>query len=189
MDQIFSAFISPLIVNKPARAAVPIVFTLAALLNVTLSHPVFAKQIESATRIAAASMDTGTSAGPDQGDDDDDDDDDNDDAKFKQPVRAGDLIGRDIIAPVESQNLLGHVVKVVRHEDDVTIVMNYGGTLGLGGHLICVPAAALALTGYNLQAKEINSSELDKLPACDGSTGTPVDANTTFKMKLAKPAH
>lgn len=136
--------------------------------------------------MAAAGVDPGKAAGQDQGDDDDEDDDD---ANFNQPVRAGDLIGRDVIAPIESQNLLGHVVKVVRRGDDVTIVMTYGGTFGLGGHLVCVAADALALTGYNLQAKEISTGDLDKLPVCDGTGDTPVDPNTSFKMKLAKPAH
>ena len=34
--------------------------------------------------------------------------------RFPQPVRVGDLLGRDVLRPVESQDVLGHVREVVR---------------------------------------------------------------------------
>ncbi|WP_158810957.1 hypothetical protein [Beijerinckia sp. L45] len=122
--------------------------------------------------------------GADAGDEDDDDD-----RKVRQPVRVGDLIGRDVIAPVESQDLLGHVTKVVQTGDGPTFVMTYGGHFGFGTHLVCVPADTLALTGYAIQAKGISPDELGKLPDCDGASGKPLDASAMIEMKLAKPAH
>ena len=118
------------------------------------------------------------------------DDDDEDENRFPQPVRVGDLVGRAVIAPQESQNLIGRVRKVVRSgAGDVSVVMTYGGHFGFGTHLVCVSVDDLALTGYALQAKDIEDSELARLPVCDGSADQPLDANATIKVNLAKPAH
>lgn len=119
----------------------------------------------------------------------DDGDDKDDKDRFPQPVRVGDLIGRAVIAPQESQNLIGRVRKVVRNGDgEVSVVMSYGGYLGFGTHLICVSLDDLALTGYAIQAKEIEESELARLPVCDGG-GNMLAADATIKVNLAKPAH
>lgn len=161
-------------------------FTLATLFEVTSGRPGLARQSKptaAATVVAAADEDK------DDGKDTKGDDDDDDAQKFQQPVRVGDLIGRAVIAPLESQDLLGHVTKLVRHHDDIVVVIRTGGHLGFGTHLICVPADALALTGYALQAKDISADDLGKLPPCDGSVDTAIDATASIKMKLAKPAH
>jgi hypothetical protein len=180
--------------RSPARDAVLMLFTLATLFGVTSSRPVSAGPSQSAAAatsalVAAAEKDDDKDDGKDDTKGDAKGDDDDDARTFQQPVRVGDLIGRDVIAPLESQDLLGHVTKLVQHDDDVTIVMSYGGHFGFGTHLVCVPADALALTGYALQAKDISTNELDKLPPCDGTGDAPLDANASIKMKLAKPAH
>ena len=155
----------------------------------------------------AAPADKGAPASKDDDDDGDDDDDvapaGNGDGKradakqdhaddkdrFPQPVRVGDLIGRAVIAPQESQNLIGRVRKVVRNGDgEISVVMSYGGYFGFGTHLICVSIDDLALTGYAIQAKEIEESELARLPVCDGG-GNMLAADATIKVNLAKPAH
>lgn len=128
-------------------------------------------------------------AGKDRSADNGDDDDDDDANRFPQPVRVGDLIGRAVIAPQESQNLIGYIRKVVAAGDDVSVVITIGGYFGFGTHLVCVSIDDLALTGYAVQAKEIDASELARLPVCDGSAGRPLEANATIKVNLAKPAH
>ncbi len=156
---------------------------------------------------AGTGMEKGKPADKEEGDDDDDDDDDKpagkkaaaqsdknggDENKHPQPVRVGDLIGRAVIAPQESQNLLGRVRKLVRdREGEVNLVMNYGGYFGtsFGSHLVCVSVDDVALTGYQIQAREIDADELGKLPVCDGGADKPLDANETIKVNLAKPAH
>ena len=168
--------------RSPASSAVLIAFSLATLLEVTSGGCVLARRSTPAVTAIVAVADKDD---PDDGKSDDDDDA----AKMQQPVRVGDLIGRAVIAPVERQDLIGHVTKLVRHGDDLTIVMTYGGHLGFGTHLICVPADALALTGTALQAKDISPDDLAALPPCDGSGDAAIDATTTIKMKLAKPAH
>ncbi len=124
--------------------------------------------------------------------DSDDDDDDDDDDRFPQPVRVGDLIGRAVIAPEESQNLIGHVRQLFRNRDgDLQLVMTYGGYFGsaVGSRLVCVPVDDLALTGVMIQAKDIDAGELAKLPTCDGKGETPLAVNEMVKVNLAKPAH
>ena len=134
----------------------------------------------------AAAVDQGKGSKADSDDDDDKDD------RFPQPVRVGDLIGRDVIAPQESQNLIGHVRKLVRDKDgDLQLVMTYGGYFGsnVGSHLVCVDVDDLALTGVMIQAKDIDPGDLAKLPTCDGGDATPLDVNEVIKVNLAKPAH
>ena len=164
-------------------------FTLATLFGVTSCRPVSAGQSPSAATTSSVVVAADEKDGDKDNDKDDGKDDDDDQQKFRQPVRVGDLIGRDVIAPLESQDLLGHVAKLVQHDDDVTIVMSYGGHFGFGTYPVCVPADALALTGYALQAKDISTDELGKLPSCDGAGDVPLDTNASIKMKLAKPAH
>ncbi len=137
---------------------------------------------------AAADGDKGKHSKADSDDDDDDDKDD----RFPQSVRVGDLVGRDVVAPQESQNLIGHVRKLVRDKDgDLRLVMTYGGYFGsdVGSHLVCVDVDDLALTGVMIQAKDVDPGDLAKLPTCDGRNGTPLDVNEVIKVNLAKPAH
>ena len=161
-----------------------LLFSSAGLLHVTSSRAVFA--LGPTPEVTAAHV---TPDKENQKDDDDDDDDDNDDDKFSQPVRVGDLIGRDVIAPVESQDLLGHVRRIVQNGDAMTIVMSHGGYFGFGSHLVCVAADALALTGQALQAKDVSPADLDGLPVCDGGSDAPLDANAIIKMNVSKPSH
>jgi hypothetical protein len=153
------------------------VLSSAPYIEVTRANAVFARGTSPVVMAATT---------PPSGSDDDDDDDDD----SAQPVRVGDLIGRDIVAPVESQDLLGHVAQVVRKgDDDVILVMTHGGFLGFGARSVCVPADDLALTGKLIQAKDISPAEIDALPPCAGAGATPLDQNESIKMNLAKPAH
>jgi hypothetical protein len=49
--------------------------------------------------------------------------------RFPQPVRVGDLIDRDVLRPVESQDVLGRVRRLVRDRDgQVMVVVDFGGS-------------------------------------------------------------
>ena len=53
--------------------------------------------------------------------------------RFPQPVRVGDLLHRDVLQPVESQDVLGRVRQVVRDgEGTIKVVIDFGGFLGFG---------------------------------------------------------
>jgi len=69
-------------------------------------------------------------------------------ARFPQPVRVGDLIRRQVLRPVEQQDVLGRVAGVVRRPDGaVLVVVNLGGVLGFGTRPVAVPVEAVALLG------------------------------------------
>jgi hypothetical protein len=48
--------------------------------------------------------------------------------RFPQPVRVGDLLGREVLRPVESQDVLGRVRRVIRDRNgQIMVVINFGG--------------------------------------------------------------
>src|SRR6516162_6768782 len=50
--------------------------------------------------------------------------------RFPQPVRVGDLLGREVLRPVESQDVLGRVRDIVREGDGgIRVVIDFGGFL------------------------------------------------------------
>ena len=64
--------------------------------------------------------------------------------RFPQPVRVGDLLQRDVIQPVESQNFLGTLRQIVRNPDGtIAAVIDLGGFLGFGSRPVSVPVDAL----------------------------------------------
>jgi hypothetical protein len=66
--------------------------------------------------------------------------------RFPQPVRVGDLLGREVLRPVESQNVLDRVRRVVRDRNgQIMVVIDFGGVLGFGSRLIAVPVDAMVL--------------------------------------------
>lgn len=108
--------------------------------------------------------------------------------RYPQPVRVGDLVGRDVLKPVEAQPVLGQVVAVVKHADGFDLVMRYGGLLGIGGHLVEVPLDAAALLGEHVAMMELTPEQLDGLP----TVPAPADAlpgAATVTMGLVRPFH
>ena len=90
--------------------------------------------------------------------------------RFPQPVRAGDLIGRTLIRPLESQDVLGHVTQVVRSKDGTErIVIDHSGLLGFGTRSVALPLDAVALLGADLVVLRLTPEQLSRLPSFDGS--------------------
>ena len=72
--------------------------------------------------------------------------------RFPQPVRVGDLLGREVLRPVESQNVLGRVRRVVRDRNgQIMVVIDFGGFLGFGSRPIAVPKDAMVLLGQDME--------------------------------------
>jgi hypothetical protein len=110
--------------------------------------------------------------------------------RFPQPVRAGDLIGRRVLEPVESRNVVGRVSAVVRRADGrIDLVLEHGGNFGLGGRRIAVPSEALALLGAELEILGYTPAELDRLPTFDGGGTVGIAPDDTIRMGLARPSH
>ena len=108
--------------------------------------------------------------------------------RFPQPVRVGDLLHRAVLKPVESQDVIGRVERVVRGPDGgIRLVISYGGLLGLGTHPIAVPVEAMVLVGEALEVVGLTPQQLRALPDYQGGAVLPDDA--VIRVGLAKPSH
>ncbi len=110
--------------------------------------------------------------------------------RFPQPVRVGDLLGREVLRPVESQDVLGRVRQVVRDRDGtVLVVMGFGGFLGFGSRPIAVPVDAMVLLGQDMEVVALTPEQLGRLPTFSPAGTTAVADDTVIKVGLAKPSH
>ena len=110
--------------------------------------------------------------------------------RFPQPVRIGQLLGRVVMQPVESHNLLGHVHGVVRDgRGQIMVVISFGGLFGIGSRLIAVPLDAMVLLGTVVEVAAFTPQQLRAFPTFTASGTTPVPADTVVRVGLAKPSH
>ena len=111
--------------------------------------------------------------------------------RFPQPVRVGDLHHRLVLQPVESQIILGRVRAVIHDaQDNVMVIMNFGGFYGLGGRLIAVPIDAMVLLGQDMEVVAYTPAQLRTFPTYVPSSKTLiVSDDTLLKVGLAKPSH
>jgi hypothetical protein len=110
--------------------------------------------------------------------------------RFPQPVRAGDLIDRAVLEPIESRPVLGHVLRVIRAKDGtVEIVIQYGGIFGWGARPIAVPAVAMALLGRELEILDFTPLQLNEFATFDATGTTTIAADDQIRMGLAHPSH
>ena len=110
--------------------------------------------------------------------------------RFPQPVRVGSLIGRDVLRPVESQDVLGRVRRVVRDKDDqIMVVVDFGGFLGFGSRPIAVPIDAMVLLGRDMEIVAFTPDQLRQLPTFSPAGAADVPDDTMIKVGLAKPSH
>lgn len=110
--------------------------------------------------------------------------------RFPQPVRVGDLTGRQVLRPVEAQDVLGRVAGVVRRQDGgVLVVVSLGGVLGFGARPVAVPVEAIALLGEHLSVLDLTPEQLRALPAFDGAGTQPVPPDDTIRVGLTRPFH
>ena len=117
---------------------------------------------------------------------------------FPQSVRVGDLIGRPLLQPLESQPVLGHVTGVARPTgSEVGMVVRLDGGpvrpwlhwLGVGNRRVLVPLAGVALLGEFVALIGYTPDQLDALPEYKEGTEGAVDPNDTIKVALIGPFH
>jgi hypothetical protein len=85
--------------------------------------------------------------------------------RVPQPVRVSDLLGRDVLRPVESQDVLGHVGGVVRDsQGQILIVIDFGGFFGFGSRRIGVPVDAMVLLGEDMEVVAFTPDQLRHFP-------------------------
>ncbi len=110
--------------------------------------------------------------------------------RFPQPVRVGDLLGREVLRPVESQDVLGRVRRVVRDGDGrIMVVVDFGGFLGFGARPIAVPVDAMVLLGQDMEIVAFTPEQLRQFPTFSPSGTTDVADATIIRVGLAKPSH
>jgi hypothetical protein len=109
--------------------------------------------------------------------------------RFPQPVRVGDLIGRQVLEPTEAQHVLGRVASVVRHDDGrMEMIVRFGGMLGIGTRLIAVPIEAVALLGEYVTIIDFTPEQLQGFPTTH-ETAPPLSPDNIIRVGLAKPFH
>ena len=110
--------------------------------------------------------------------------------RFPQPVLVGDLLHREVLRPVESQDVLGRVREVVRDSSgQILVVMSFGGFLGFGSRPIAVPVDAMVLLGQDMEVVAYTPQQLRQFPTFSASGTSPVSYDTVIKVGLAKPSH
>jgi hypothetical protein len=110
--------------------------------------------------------------------------------RFPQPVRVGDLLGRDVLRPVESQDVLGHVREVVRDsQGQILVVIDFGGFFGFRSRPIAVPVDAMVLLGQDMEVVAFTPNQLGHFPVFLSSGTTRVPDDAVIKVGLAKPSH
>ena len=110
--------------------------------------------------------------------------------RFPQPVRVGDLLGRDVLRPVESQVVLGNVSALVRDaQGRIMVVVNFGGFLGIGSRPIAVPVDAMVLLGQDMEIVAFTPEQLQQFPTFSPAGTAAVGNDLVIKVGLAKPSH
>mgnify|MGYP002394488040 FL=1 len=110
--------------------------------------------------------------------------------RFPQPVRVGDLLGRQVLQPVESQNVLGRVRQVVREPDGrLMVIVAFGGLFGWGARPIAVPVDAMVLLGQDMEIVAFTPDELRRFPTFAAAGTHVVPDDTIIRVGLAKPSH
>ncbi len=110
--------------------------------------------------------------------------------RFPQPVQVGSLIQRQVLRPVEQQNVLGRVASVVRQPDGaVLIVISLGGVLGLDTRPVAVPVEATALLGEYLAVMDLTPEQLQALPTFTAAGTQPLRPDQMIKVGLTRPFH
>ncbi len=110
--------------------------------------------------------------------------------RFPQPVRVGDLIGRDVLKPIEAQPVLGHVASVVRREDGgLDVIVRFGGVLGFGARPIAIPIEAMALMGEFMAVMDFTPDQLRTFQTNDGAGLQAVAPDATIRVGIVKPFH
>jgi hypothetical protein len=105
--------------------------------------------------------------------------------RFPQPVRVGDLAGRQVLEPSNRQGLLGRVEGVSRTgTGGLLLVVRYGGVLGYGARPIAVPIEATALLGPFVQIVDIDRARLDTLPTFDGAGSAPLGPDEVIRVGI-----
>ncbi|RUP18909.1 hypothetical protein [Methylobacterium sp.] len=123
--------------------------------------------------------------------------------RFPQPVRVGDLAGRFLLQPEESQPVLGRIAGLVRRDDGTAeVVIRLEGSLGLtwlglrsvawtgfSPRLVAVPVEAVALLGEYVALMGLTPERLHALPTFATGSATAIPPDETLRVGIVRPFH
>ena len=110
--------------------------------------------------------------------------------RFPQAVRVGDLLHRDVLQPVESQDGLRKGSSGVRDsEGTIRVVIDFGGFLGFWTRPIAVPVDAMVLLGQDMEVVAFTPQQLQEFPTFTPSGSSSLPDDMVIRVGLAKPSH
>ena len=110
--------------------------------------------------------------------------------RFPQPVRAGDLIGRTVLAAKEQQPVLGRVAGIVRQSDGSTsLVIAESRWFGIGARPVAVPIEAVGLLGEYVALLDITPEQLRVSATFEAPSAAAVPPDDIIRVGLVKPFH
>ncbi len=110
--------------------------------------------------------------------------------RFPQPVRVGDLLGRQVLRPIESQPTLGWVDSVVRQKDGtIDVVVDYGGRFRFLDRPIAVPVDAMVLLGQYMEIVDFTPKQLRRFTTFDKEDAVALPSDSIIRVGLARPSH
>jgi hypothetical protein len=110
--------------------------------------------------------------------------------RFPQPVRVGDLIGRQVLEPVPAQHVLGRIAEIRRNAaGGIDVAIRTGGFLGFRTRLVEVPVEAVALLGEHLALLDLTPDQLRDRPSVAEPRGTAIGSEERIRVGLTKPFH
>jgi hypothetical protein len=105
--------------------------------------------------------------------------------RFPQDARVGDLIGLPVLDL--SSSTLGYVRQVVRTPaGEIKFIVKYSRWWGWFGRPVAVPLEALGIEGRLLVSLDMLPSEYAAAPIWDGTEVTPLPADATVRVALAR---
>lgn len=108
--------------------------------------------------------------------------------RFPQPVRVGDLSGRTLLGPGESQPVLGRITGTVRHADGRTsVVVRLAGWFA--ARSVAVPVEAVGLLGEFVALLDITPEQLRALPTFEAASASVIPPDQAIRVGLVKPFH
>jgi hypothetical protein len=110
--------------------------------------------------------------------------------RFPQPVRVGDLLGRQVLQPLESQPTLGWVHAVVKQPDGtIDVIVDYGGLFGFFSRPIAVPVDGMTLLGHYMEIVDFTPKQLSGFKTFTGGGAAPLPPDSIIRVGLARPSH
>jgi hypothetical protein len=105
--------------------------------------------------------------------------------RFPQPTRVGGLVGLPVLDL--SSSTLGYVRQIVRTSaGEIEFIVGYSWFWGWFGRPVAVPLEALGIEGRHLVSLDMPRSEYAAAPTWHDTAATPLPADATIRVALAR---